>query len=415
MRPLWQWLMYGNKIMIDSISKGRNNSFFLILIFTILFVVPALAYFKILPSIGRGLSITLILSSILIVRYLIIPRNSITQIISLIMLYAIIHASLNIFSYVNQLKFAISFIAFVCMYLISIIISKNIIKINIDTMKVYTKYALFFIYVLLAIDIIIIDGVYEKSMFPNSEYSHFYLNYAVLFLLSLFFFRPLYVLIIYGSTLMYAPSLTGLSIFILFLVLLSKIDKQLSLLFLFFILLSLLLIVNINYYSDRLINIESNLSALVYLQGLSFIIDTLYYNPFGLGFQQMNCDMNIVINYFTERITSLYGFETYMCLSGGFNLSKIIVEFGLFGIVIVLFYFKYAIKNLVILRQRISDKVVTHDSIFRAMTIPYLIDIFVRGHGYFSISFIFLLIGATGLSYIRCRNIMNRSAMISND
>lgn len=388
---------------------------FLVLIFTILFIVPAAAYFKILPSIGRGVAITFMLVSILMIRYLVIPKNTITQVISLILTYIVIHASLNFFHYENQFKFIFALIAIVFMYLLSIIISKNIVKINIDTIKKYTKYALVLIYVLLAIDIIMIDGIYEKSMFPNSEHSHFYLNYSFLFLLSLFFFRLSYILILYGLTLMYAPSLTGLSIFILFFVLLIKFDKKISLLYLILIILSLFLVVNTNYYSDRLVNIESNLSSLVYLQGLGFIVDTLYFNPLGLGFQQMNCDMNIAVNHYTQRIDSLYGFETYMCLSGGFNLSKIIVEFGLFGILMTLVYLIYAIKNLVILKQRIYYKTLTHCTIFRAMTIPYLVDLFVRGHGYFSISFIFLLIGITGLHHIRNRNCTNSSGIISND
>jgi hypothetical protein len=152
------------------------------------------------------------------------------------------------------------------------------------------------------------------------------------------------------------------------------------------------------YFSSRL-NISQdndNISVLAYIQGWDFAYNhSINSNFFGIGFQQLGftpieTDTSIKIETLIEGKLN--------DKDGSFDASKIISEFGLFGIVILIFYFKLLIKSLKILS---TDKIVCKNSsilVFCCCSVfSFFIEIFIRGVGYFSPTFFIFI---TSVLYI---------------
>lgn len=124
---------------------------------------------------------------------------------------------------------------------------------------------------------------------------------------------------------------------------------------------------------------SSNLSALVYLQGWQFIIRSLEISHgWGLGFQQLGVHpfhLNV-----TRLIQQLTGGTPLNAMGGSFIFSKLASEFGLFGILLGIAYFYYALESVNAIRRRDSYQ---HDTLPRCVVVAFGIDMFLRGTGYF--------------------------------
>lgn len=167
---------------------------------------------------------------------------------------------------------------------------------------------------------------------------------------------------------------------------------------LFFVTITVLLMIfnpiNLDYYSSR-VDISSenqNLSTLVFLSGweragLNFF-ETF---GFGVGFQQFG-----IVGSRGEIMKTLgdLGVHDMNLLDGGAIAPKIIGEFGLFGVSMLLIYFGYFVKSAKWLREVSMVKVApqVYLKVFLiSCFIMYSIDLFVRGTGYFSSSgFLFI-------------------------
>lgn len=154
----------------------------------------------------------------------------------------------------------------------------------------------------------------------------------------------------------------------------------------FLILLSLVLIIatqiNLDYYVARLPfeeNQLTNISLLVYLQGWQLIAESMRATfGWGVGFQQLGIYMKEV-----DATTQIYALIQYYAniLDGGFTLAKVISEFGIFGIGLVFSYF-FLVKKYV-LNKRVKTNSAQY--IFsQAVLISFMIEIFIRGVGYFN-------------------------------
>jgi hypothetical protein len=138
----------------------------------------------------------------------------------------------------------------------------------------------------------------------------------------------------------------------------------------------------------------SELTVLVYLQGWEYMVSALKQFSFlGLGFQQMGT-VFLESESQTRMISRGYNLNI---AGGGFNASKIIVEFGFIGILAIFFYLKKTIWFLwVLLKQNSSyqNMSIYNDLIlyFSFMT-SFLIPLFIRGTSYFNFSFFVLILG----------------------
>jgi hypothetical protein len=145
-------------------------------------------------------------------------------------------------------------------------------------------------------------------------------------------------------------------------------------------------LVDLTYFTDRLAlsHSSSNLSALVYLQGVELIEEALETTrAWGIGFQQLGFAPTNVLA--TEMIRRVGGGEQNLA-DGSFLAVKLGAEFGVLGLFFLsMFLFKLAsaiIDLRLIARKRAESPVgVTFAlGVFTA----FFIELFVRGVGYFS-------------------------------
>lgn len=135
------------------------------------------------------------------------------------------------------------------------------------------------------------------------------------------------------------------------------------------------------------------LTVLVYFQGWEYIVSSLKQFSFlGLGFQQMG---TVFLESSSQTIMNARGYQLNIS-GGGFNASKIIVEFGFIGILAILYYLKYVFKfGSLILKKNLSsididdyDDLILYFSFFISFAIP----LFIRGTSYFNFSFFTLIL-----------------------
>jgi len=147
------------------------------------------------------------------------------------------------------------------------------------------------------------------------------------------------------------------------------------------------------YFTSRLNFTESdkNLTALVYLQGWQDMYTALYESHgFGLGFQKMG---TLPPGEYGETIYQLAG-EYKNRADGGFLASKIIGEFGIFGIILIHTYLYKFSNSLIYIIKYIKVQGPNKTEMMRkypvslifghSVIVMFFIEIFGRGYGYFS-------------------------------
>ena len=252
-------------------------------------------------------------------------------------------------------------------------------------------------------------GGSDKNMFFYSEPSHYALVMGPFLLYQLkkgglyYFYIPLLLLAAY-----LIQNLT-LIIVVLLAIVFSMYRKirfeNLTAVFFFVLLLASLLYSN-NYFSDRikLSSSSNNSSVLTLLSGYEIAFLSLN-NTFGLGygFQQMGQvkERGILI----DRIKEVRGgHETNSNINdGGTFFSKIVVEFGFWGLLIV---FSYLCLFFIVLLKP-SYKKMGRFSFYESVILMSFMYIFFRGSGYFMVSFILLIYSVIGyFNMIKVRRII---------
>ena len=241
-------------------------------------------------------------------------------------------------------------------------------------------------------------GGSDKNMFFYSEPSHYALVMGPFLLYQLkkgglyYFYIPFLLLAAF-----LIQNLT-LIIVVLLAIVFSMYKKirfeNLTAVFFFVLLLTSLLYSN-NYFSDRirLTSSSNNSSVLTLLSGYEIAFLSLK-NTFGLGygFQQMGqvSERGMLI----DRIIEVRGgHETTSNINdGGTFFSKIIVEFGFWGLLIV---FSYLCLFFVVLLKS-SYKNIGRLSFYESVILMSFMYVFFRGSGYFMVSFILLIYSVIG-------------------
>jgi len=155
--------------------------------------------------------------------------------------------------------------------------------------------------------------------------------------------------------------------------------------------------VDADYYFQRVKLVDElsiNLSNLVFFSGWERAVSSFYYSfGLGLGFQQFGIiedqgEIMAIINMLTHD-------ANINVLDGGSVAPKLIGEFGIFGIIMIICYLRLFIKTFTRIRAQIqTGKHYTANYYYLfslCSVIMYSIDLFVRGTGYFSSTgFIFI-------------------------
>lgn len=157
---------------------------------------------------------------------------------------------------------------------------------------------------------------------------------------------------------------------------------------------------NLSYYLERLdFNwaTSTNLSALVYVQGWQLLQNSLARSwGWGLGFQQLGVGYTNVPASF--RIDSILGRDANL-QDGGFVLSKLGSEFGIFGIGLFLIFLYIAGFSFIKIRRslRTGPGLSDGDLFARACVVGYAVEMVIRGSGYFTGTSLLFLAGVVYL------------------
>lgn len=143
--------------------------------------------------------------------------------------------------------------------------------------------------------------------------------------------------------------------------------------------------VDLTYYTDRLDLSEDsgNLSSLVYLQGWDLMQESLARTSgFGIGFMQLGY---LPTNVPTADLIYRLAGNDLNLRDGSFTAAKLISELGVFGVGIVGYMLISVGKSVLRLRSaeiRMQDN--RAEMMARSFIVGIMVDLFVRGIGYFS-------------------------------
>jgi hypothetical protein len=243
-----------------------------------------------------------------------------------------------------------------------------------------------------------------KAIFPFTEHSHFALVFTPLLLEGCIRSRGLVRMIWLGSGVLVAlllqnlTILTGVALVILVTAPLWQLALALA------VVAGASATMDLSYYLSRLdlSTGTNNLSALVYIQGYDFIIDSFgLTSGWGLGFQQLG-----VIPMNSPASNVIYALTKGLSLNlndGGFGAAKIASEFGAFGLALI-GYFALVVAQM---GWRLRQMALAERAPSSLKILPYCfivgftIEMFVRGVGYFSATVFMLIASILLLNFIK--------------
>lgn len=245
--------------------------------------------------------------------------------------------------------------------------------------------------------------VLGSNYFPFSEPAHLARMYGVFLCLNMVINNSLkrkatyLILTLIFSGLFPSASLLIYCILAVLLLILAGEDKKksklipLKIMVTLFFLVTFYTLVDRDYFLGRidLSGNSNNLTSLVFFQGLeatkNILLETNY---IGIGLHQMG---NEPANYITEMISTIrsmpIGEGDLNRSDGGFVAAKLISEFGIFGLAIILYYIKTAVYCLLQLKKTMHT---THTKIAMTVIVSVAPEILIRGGGYFSASLLLM-------------------------
>jgi hypothetical protein len=236
--------------------------------------------------------------------------------------------------------------------------------------------------------------VLPRPVFPFTEPSHLALNiFPFLFyccVRSRGWKRYLY----WGLGVLLAALLQNLTLIVLCLIAAAIIVRGLAIVPVVLAGAALVLFADVGYYAARLDFLSGgdtrNISALVYLQGWQLLLESFEQSHgWGLGFQQLGLHGTSV-----EAANTIFSLiqDTGNLFDGGFGLSKVVSEFGVFGLGLVLLYLVFCWRSFRVLRRVARGNEAASAQVFaHCVVVGYFVVVFVRGSGYFAASTLLLL------------------------
>ncbi len=133
--------------------------------------------------------------------------------------------------------------------------------------------------------------------------------------------------------------------------------------------------------------LETYLSGLIWINGWVMAYDNLIYSNFlGLGFNNMGINTNVGLSFPSHPG---YNYDILNAEDGSFLASKLISEFGVIGILIILVLSYICFRNIIRFsktkNEHTSNFIISLKFISSILLLSYL---FVRGIGYFNLSFL---------------------------
>jgi hypothetical protein len=229
---------------------------------------------------------------------------------------------------------------------------------------------------------------YAKPIVFFSEPSHFALATMPLLLFRMAISKRATQFLLIGAALLIAAIMQSLTMVAGVLFVAALLLRQALLLLLLIPLASIALLMDISYYAERLAltSDSKNLSTLVFLQGWdNALLNFATTHGFGLGFQQFGVAGST--GEISDKIALLLTGDSLSLLDGGTTASKLIGEFGIFGILLLIGFMVIVVRSTVFLRRSQSLPPQSRDirrMFFCSLIATYTVELFVRGVGYFS-------------------------------
>lgn len=241
---------------------------------------------------------------------------------------------------------------------------------------------------------------YAKSIFPFSEPSHYAITISGVLLATGFYLSSATRWLLLLSVLLFSVLYPSTLLLLLLVVMLFSyyVHSYFKLTLVLFCVVGLIFVlpyvgVDTSYYEDRLKfdGSTSNLTALVYMQGWEDAYNALLHTGWiGLGFQRLG---SLEPGEFGIRIYEIV--DRYMNREdGGFLAAKIIGEFGVLGLVFLLFYVVALCSSVFYNRKFIKAYQKDRNKALElfpvssvlgcSLIVAFSIEVFARGYGYFS-------------------------------
>ncbi|WP_419816371.1 hypothetical protein [Glacieibacterium sp.] len=235
---------------------------------------------------------------------------------------------------------------------------------------------------------------YLKPYFPFTEPSHFVLA-----------FMPVYTYVCIAASLPRRLALLGLGLVLILMlesltlavgwvVVVLSCTRGLTIpAVIAALLVGALSVVDLSYFVDRLdfSGGSQNLSTLVWLQGWQLTDEAFRITSgWGAGFQQLGLQGT---NTDISRLIYVLVGDDANILDGGFGAAKLLSEFGVIGVGIIIGLTFLAGRSMLTLRTfaRTPGSIPKASLFIHAVFVGYLVEMFVRGAGYFTGSAILLV------------------------
>lgn len=236
---------------------------------------------------------------------------------------------------------------------------------------------------------------WRKPIFPFTEPSHFAITFTpILLYVSVITKKSIRYSILAFSCMM-ALAVQNLTM-LCGVLLVCMITLRISMLIFLFLIATFFIQnrVDLSYFQSRTdFSMESNnLSTLVYIQGWQMTDEAIRNtHGLGLGFQQLGINTTNVPA--AVIIRSMRNGEDSNVLDGSFVASKLIGEFGILGIALVIKYIVMALKSGWELRKYALRKIKIDNLLIlvNSSICGFFIEMFVRGSGYFSGTMLFFI------------------------
>lgn len=236
---------------------------------------------------------------------------------------------------------------------------------------------------------------FTKPVFPFTEPSHFALTFAPLLLYVCVMasgHRRIALLLVGFALAVLLQNLTLAAACVLVAIVGLQIGRTISLVIVLMVAATQL---DLTYFASRLdFSAENqNLSTLVYLQGWQLIEESWRNSAgIGLGFQQLGTQGSDVDA--AQLILVLLG-DYQNLLDGGFTFAKLAGEFGYLGLVLCAAYLAMAWRSARALHRVGAGHVpaLPAEVFAHCTTVSYLIEMFVRGAGYFTATGLLMVAG----------------------
>ncbi|MDN3920951.1 hypothetical protein [Roseateles violae] len=225
-----------------------------------------------------------------------------------------------------------------------------------------------------------------KSAFPFTEPSHLALFAAPILIFTCVISKPSTRICCLGAALLITALLQNVTLVAICIVTAVLCLRIWHLALVACIVVPAVLGADLTYYLDRLdfSGDSQNLSNLVYFQGWQLLVESLEATRgFGRGFQQLgvfgtNAPAAELLFFLMQDYLNL--------LDGGFTLSKLVSEFGIFGMALLGFYVRYALQAAALLRRVAFG--LARPPIVLALAassiVGYAFELLLRGSGYFT-------------------------------